>query len=88
MGLFGKATIISTERQHEPGRELTDDACPCAQETPVGKRVPGSGNYIFFDNTIHVQTSLNKLGSKCAIFFEFRHYKADKKKVRAWVTGC
>ena len=29
-----------------------------------------------------MQTSLNKLGTKCAIFFEFRHYKVDKKKVR------
>ena len=50
------------------------------QETPFGRR--GNSNYVLFENDVHVQTSLNKLGTKCAIFFEFRHYKVDKKKVR------
>ncbi len=27
------------------------------------------------------QTPLNKLNNGCAIFFEFRHYKPEKKKV-------
>ena len=49
------------------------------QETPFGRR--GNSNYVLFENDVHVQTSLNKLGTKCAIFFEFRHYKVDKKKV-------
>jgi hypothetical protein len=54
---------------------------PCqAQETPIGKT--NTSHYVFFDNWVHVQTSLNKLGSKCAIFLEFRHWKPDKKKVR------
>lgn len=65
--------VLSVRDQH-------GEVVEAVQETPVGKRNPGDNNYIFFDNTIHVQTCLNKLGSKCAIFFEFKHFKPDKKK--------
>lgn len=40
-------------------------------------------SYVFFENTIYIQTPLNSLSDKAAIFFEFRHFKAKKNKVRA-----
>lgn len=61
---------------------------PLLQETPIGRRSPYDINYVVFDNTIHIQTSLNKLGTDCAIFFEFKHWKPDKKKVSAGWALC
>ncbi|KAG1667414.1 hypothetical protein FOA52_004831 [Chlamydomonas sp. UWO 241] len=62
-------------------RSKEGEPVEAVQETPVAKgKDKANHNYVFFDNWVHIQTSLNKLGSKCAIFFEFRHYKADKKK--------
>jgi len=51
------------------------------QETPYGSRISSSSNYVQFETEMYVQTSLNKLGNSCAIFFEFTHYKVEKKKV-------
>lgn len=53
------------------------------QETPFGKKNTGTGaasnpNYCYFEVPVHIQTPLNKMGRKVAIFFEFRHFKADK----------
>lgn len=44
--------------------------------------------YVFFENTVYIQTALNKLPNGAAIFFEFRHWKAKKQKVGCWHTRC
>ncbi len=49
-----------------------------AQETPTAKHT--TQQYVFFEDTVYVQTSLNKLQDGTAIFFEFRHWKAKKQK--------
>ncbi len=48
------------------------------QETPTGR---SNHSYVFFENTVYVQTPLNELSDKAAIFFEFKHFKAKKNKV-------
>jgi len=62
-------------------RNMNGDPVEAVQETPVPRgQGAANQNYVFFEKWVHIQTTLNKLGSKCAIFFEFRHYKPDKKK--------
>lgn len=54
--------------------------CYISQETPTSTNI--AIQHVFFDNTVYIQTPLNKLPTGAAIFFEFKHWKADKKKVR------
>jgi hypothetical protein len=54
------------------------------QETPIG-RADGS-QHVQFGATLHLQTPLNRLPRNAAIFFEFKHWKASKRKVRT--IGC
>ncbi|GAX81391.1 hypothetical protein CEUSTIGMA_g8822.t1 [Chlamydomonas eustigma] len=61
-------------------RDQDGELVEAVQETPYGRRISSSSNYVQFETEMYVQTSLNKLGNSCAIFFEFKHYKADKKK--------
>ena len=66
-------------------RSQNGEVIESIQETPYGKKNSGTGavssspNYVYFENAVKIQTPLNKMGRKCAIFFEFRHYKEDKK---------
>lgn len=48
------------------------------QETPGAKRI--APNYIYFEVNVYLQTAVNRLPDDCAIFFEFKHYKVEKKK--------
>ncbi|PNH09929.1 Axin interactor, dorsalization-associated protein [Tetrabaena socialis] len=54
-----------------------------AQETPVGK---ANASHVFFENTVYIQTPLNSLTERSAIFFEFGHFKAkeNKKSIKAY----
>lgn len=51
----------------------------CAQETPLGK---ANSSYVFFERTVYLQMPLERLPRNAAIFFEFRHFKVKKDKVR------
>ncbi len=33
---------------------------PHTQETPVGKKMPGGGNYVSFNNTVHLQVPISR----------------------------
>jgi hypothetical protein len=64
-------------------RGQNGEAIETLQDTPYGKKTSGTGvasspNYVYFENSVQIQTPLNKMGRKVAIFFEFRHFKADK----------
>mmetsp|Transcript_37371 Transcript_37371/g.83169 ORF Transcript_37371/g.83169 Transcript_37371/m.83169 type:complete len:296 (+) Transcript_37371:122-1009(+) len=59
-------------------RDENGDVLEAVQETPIGKRT--NSNYFFFENTVYIQTPLNRLPNNAAIFFEFRHWKAKKQK--------
>ncbi|KAG2452599.1 hypothetical protein HYH02_002836 [Chlamydomonas schloesseri] len=58
-------------------RDEKGKAVEAVQETPVGR---SNLSYVFFENAIYIQTPLNALSDKAAIFFEFRHFKAKKNK--------
>lgn len=64
-------------------RDENGKAVEAVQETPIGR---SNHSYVFFENTVYVQTPLNELSDKAAIFFEFRHFKAkkNKKSVKAY----
>ena len=42
--------------------------------------------HILFDHDVHIQHPFNEINEKCALFFEFIHYKAMEKKLscKAW----
>ncbi|MEW5308696.1 MAG: hypothetical protein WDW38_000635 [Sanguina aurantia] len=54
-------------------RDADGNVLEALQETPKGKGTNSS--YVFFENTVHIQTCLRKLPEDSAIFFEFKHYK-------------
>ncbi|MEW5298637.1 MAG: hypothetical protein WDW36_001732 [Sanguina aurantia] len=59
-------------------RDADGNVLEALQETPKGKGTNSS--YVFFENTVHIQTCLRKLPEDSAIFFEFKHYKQKEKK--------
>eukprot|EP00742_Colponemidia_sp_Colp-10_P001725 GILJ01001847.1.p1 GENE.GILJ01001847.1~~GILJ01001847.1.p1 ORF type:complete len:310 (+),score=47.94 GILJ01001847.1:45-932(+) len=55
------------------------------QHTPFATEL--RPNYVMFGNTVHIQTSLQRLRqTRAAVFFEFIHYKPKKKyqSTRCW----
>eukprot|EP00760_Papus_ankaliazontas_P022046 PhM_4_TR18789/c0_g1_i1/m.75938 len=54
------------------------------QDTPMA--VAKDGMYVSFGHVCFLQTPLNKMPSGANVFFEFKHWKPDKKKysVRCW----
>ncbi|EFJ50605.1 hypothetical protein VOLCADRAFT_120601 [Volvox carteri f. nagariensis] len=58
-------------------RDEKGQAVEAVQETPVGR---SNLSYVFFENTVYIQTPINQLSDKSAIFFEFRHFKPKKSK--------
>jgi hypothetical protein len=50
-----------------------------AQDTPVSNRL--KPNCVLFGYTVHIQCTLEELKDGSAIFFEFKHYKPQTKKV-------
>mmetsp|Transcript_14744 Transcript_14744/g.36779 ORF Transcript_14744/g.36779 Transcript_14744/m.36779 type:complete len:300 (-) Transcript_14744:97-996(-) len=59
-------------------RDKAGESVEAIQETPVAKS--NTHTHVFFENTVYIQTPLNKLAHGSAIFFEFRHWKAKKQK--------
>ncbi|GLC39321.1 hypothetical protein PLESTB_000897600 [Pleodorina starrii] len=58
-------------------RDDRGQAVEAVQETPIGR---SNLSYVFFENTVYIQTPINGLSEKSAIFFEFRHFKPKKNK--------
>lgn len=54
------------------------DVLEPVQETPSAKRI--TPNYLFFESNVYIQTPINMLPHDAAIFFEFIHYKVEKKR--------
>uniref|UniRef100_A0A7S0UKK5 C2 Aida-type domain-containing protein n=1 Tax=Polytomella parva TaxID=51329 RepID=A0A7S0UKK5_9CHLO len=50
------------------------------QETPMGR---SSNSYVIFNSIITLETPLDRIPQDAALFFEFIHWKTDKKK-----TSC
>lgn len=59
-------------------RDESGEKVEAVQETPVGKGT--SQSYVFFENTVYIQTPLNLMSRGSAIFFEFQHFKPGKNK--------
>ncbi|KXZ49926.1 hypothetical protein GPECTOR_19g377 [Gonium pectorale] len=70
MGYYEPRVVVSV-------RDANGKAVEAVQETPIGRP---NLSYVFFENTVYIQTPLNDLSEKSAIFFEFRHFKAKKNK--------
>ena len=49
------------------------------QETPIASQRSETG--IVFNSTVQIQSNIDTLPDKAALFFEFKHYKPKKKKL-------
>ncbi|KAG2494562.1 hypothetical protein HYH03_007328 [Edaphochlamys debaryana] len=70
MSYYEPKVVVSVRDEHGKVVEAV-------QETPIGR---SNISYVVFENTVWVQTPLNHMSDKSAIFFEFKHFKAKKGK--------
>ncbi|GFH14512.1 staygreen domain-containing protein [Haematococcus lacustris] len=75
---FKDATGFVEPRVAVSVRNDKGDPVEAVQETPTTSQV--SQQYLVFENTVYLQTPINRLPEGSAIFFEFKHWKAKKQK--------